>query len=513
MSKFYVTTPIYYVNDVPHIGHAYTTIAADVLARYHRLMGDDVFFLTGTDEHGQNIERIATEKGLTPQAYCDEIVARFRELWRLLNISNDYFVRTTDERHIVGVQKFARALLASGDVYRGKYVGWYCPRCEAFYEEEELVPEHLCSVHKRPCEWTEEENYFFALSRYQDRLYHLVAETDFVQPETRRNELIGVLKQGLQDFSISRQHVRWGVPVPGDPNQVLYVWVDALLNYITAIGYGDDEATFQRYWPANVQLMAKEIIRFHCLYWPALLMAVGLPVPQHVFAHGWLTKDGQKLSKTTGNIIDPFDLMQRFGADAVRYHFLREGTFGADWDYTDAGFVRRYNADLANDLGNLLNRTLQMVVRYFDGTVPSPAGELEEVDRKLLTLASNLRAGLEEALQRFALQDVLILIGSLVVEANKYVQETAPWELAKARKAGNTKAAERLATVLYNLVDVLRLLGYVLLPVMPDKAAELLRQLGLAPSALGDWATFAAVGQYTAGTRVNPGQVLFPKYE
>jgi len=513
MSKFYITTPIYYVNDVPHIGHAYTTIAADVLARYHRRMGDDVFFLTGTDEHGQNIERIAAERGVSCQAYCDEIVARFHELWRVLNISNDYFVRTTDQRHVAAVLKFASSLLSSGDVYRGKYAGWYCPRCEAFYEDEDLLPDHLCSVHKRPCEWTEEDNYFFALSRYQDRLYHLVAETDFVLPETRRNELIGVLKQGLQDFSISRERVRWGIPLPDDPAQVLYVWVDALLNYITAIGYGDDPAAFARYWPADVQLMAKEIIRFHCLYWPAMLLAVGLPVPHCVFAHGWLTKDGQKLSKTTGNIIDPFELVQRFGTDAVRYHFLREGAFGADWDYTEAAFVRRYNADLANDLGNLLNRTLQMVVRYFDGAVPAPDGPREPVDRPLLELATGLRQRIEGALQRFALQDVLIQLGGLVVEANKYVQDSSPWELAKARKAGDERAGPRLATVLYNLVDVLRLLGYCIHPVVPAKAEELLRQLGLVFDPHASWKDVTAVAVYPAGTLVQPGQVLFPRYE
>jgi methionyl-tRNA synthetase len=524
MGKFFVTTPIYYVNDVPHIGHAYTTIAADVLARYHRLMGDDVFFLTGTDEHGQNIQRIAAEKRVSEKEYCDSIVAQFKRLWQMLDISHDYFVRTTDERHIVAVQKFARALLASGDVYRGQYKGWYCPRCEAFYEPEELLPsrptdggteyqENVCPVHQRSCEWTEEQNYFFALSRYQDRLYHLIAETEFVLPETRRNELLGVLRQGLQDFSISRERVRWGVPLPDDPQQVLYVWVDALLNYITAIGYGDDQQTFQRYWPANVQLMAKEIIRFHCLYWPAMLMAVGLPVPRLVFAHGWLTKDGQKLSKTTGNTIDPFDLVRRFGSDAMRFLFLREGAFGADWDYTDSAFIRRYNADLANDLGNLLNRTVQMVVRYFAGTVPAPAGELETVDRQLLNLATGLGAAIESALERVALHEVLTLTGNLVEEANKYVQLTAPWELAKARKAGDARAGERLATVLYNLVDVLRVLGYCLEPVMPRKAPELLSQLGLDPAAKPTWSQCAAVGSYPAGTTVKPGPVLFPRYE
>jgi methionyl-tRNA synthetase len=512
MAKFFVTTPIYYVNDVPHIGHAYTTIAADVLARYHRLMGDDVFFLTGTDEHGQNIERIAAEKGVSEKEYCDSIVAQFKQLWQALGISNDYFVRTTDERHIIAVQKFARALLASGDVYRGQYRGWYCPRCEAFYQPDELLPENVCPVHKRPCEWTEEENYFFALTRYQDKLYHLIAETEFARPEIRRNELLGVLRQGLQDFSISRERVRWGVPLPDDPQQVLYVWVDALLNYITAIGYGDDQQMFQRYWPADVQLMAKEIIRFHCLYWPAMLMAVGLPVPRLVFAHGWLTKDGQKLSKTTGNIIDPFDLVQRFGSDAVRFFFLREGAFGADWDYADAAFVRRYNADLANDLGNLLNRTVQMVVRYFAGTVPASAEKGPE-DRQLLELAAGLGAAIESAVDRVALHEVLTLTGNLVVEANRYVQLAAPWELAKARKAGDAHAGERLATVLYNLVDVLRLLGCCLEPVMPRKAPELLSQLGLDPVVKPTWSRCTTVGSYPPGTTVRPGDVLFPRYE
>lgn len=512
MGKFYVTTPIYYVNDVPHIGHAYTTIAADVLARYHRLMGDDVFFLTGTDEHGQNIERIAEEKGVSPQEYVDGIVAQFKELWQMLDISNDYFIRTTDERHIVAVQEFARALLASGDVYRGKYSGWYCPRCEAFYQPEELVEDHLCPVHQRPAEWTEEDNYFFALSRYQDRLQHLIAETDFAQPEVRRNELLGVLRQGLQDFSISRERVRWGVPLPDDPEQVLYVWVDALLNYITAIGYGDDRETFERYWPADVHLMAKEIIRFHCLYWPAMLMSVGLPVPSLVFAHGWLTKDGQKLSKTTGNIIDPFDLVERFGADAVRYFFLREGAFGADWDYTDQSFMRRYNADLANDFGNLLNRTLQMVVRYFDGVVPPPSDEAEAVDQSLMELAGSLGARIADGVQRLALQEVLIHVWDLVEQANRYVQETSPWELAKARKAGSAQAGERLATVLYNLVDVLRLLGYCLVPVIPNKAEELLKQLGLDFDLGAGWQNLTAVGVYPPRTHVSP-EVLFPRYE
>jgi methionyl-tRNA synthetase len=513
MSKFYVTTPIYYVNDVPHIGHAYTTIAADVLARYHRLLGDDVFFLTGTDEHGQNIERIAEEKGVSPQEYCDSIVATFKELWQLLGISNDYFVRTTDDRHIRAVQKFASALLASGDVYRGRYAGWYCRRCEAFYQPDELLPGELCPVHNRAVEWTEEDNYFFALSKYQQKLEHLIGETDFVQPETRRNELMGVLRQGLQDFSISRERVHWGVPLPEEPDQVLYVWVDALLNYITAIGYGDDQETFERYWPAEVQLMAKEIIRFHCLFWPAMLMSVGLSVPKRVFAHGWLTKDGQKLSKTTGNIIDPFELVERFGSDAVRYFFLREGSFGSDWDYTGLAFARRYNADLANDFGNLLNRTTQMVLRYFDGQVPAPSAEQRATDRPLKEVATALGQRVADAVERLALQDVLVEIWAVVEQANKYAQETAPWELAKARREGSADAGERLATVLYNLVDVLRLMGNCVLPVMPNKATSLLSQLGLEPDAGAGWESLTSVGTYPVGTRVSSGEVLFPRYE
>ncbi len=322
-----------------------------------------------------------------------------------------------------------------------------------------------------------------------------------------------MLRQGLRDFSISRERVRWGVPLPDDPEQVLYVWVDALLNYITAIGYGDDPETFQRYWPADVHLMAKEIIRFHCLYWPAMLMAAGLPIPRLVFAHGWLTKDGQKLSKTTGNIIDPFDLLQRFGTDAVRYLFLREGAFGADWDYTDVSFIRRHNADLANDFGNLLNRTVRMVVRYFDGVVPEPTGDPEAVDRKFLALAASLGERVKDAVQRVALQEVLIRIWDVVEGANKYVQETSPWELAKARKGGSEQAGEQLATVLYNLVDVLRLLGYAVTPVIPRKAEELLRQLGLAFDPAVGWQALTAVGTYPAGTRLSPGEVLFPRYE
>jgi methionyl-tRNA synthetase len=368
-------------------------------------------------------------------------------------------------------------------------------------------------VHKRAVEWTEEENYFFALSKYQQELEHLIGETDFVQPQTRRNELMGVLRQGLQDFSISRERVRWGVPLPDDPDQVLYVWVDALLNYITAIGYGDDQESFERYWPAEVQLMAKEIIRFHCLYWPAMLMSVGLPVPKLVFAHGWLTKDGQKLSKTTGNIIDPFELAGQFGPDAVRYFFLREGAFGADWDYTDLAFVRRYNADLANDFGNLLNRTTQMVLRYFEGQVPVPSAREEAVDRPLKEAASALGQHVVDAVQTMALQDLLIEIWSVVEQANKYVQETAPWELAKARKGGSSEAGERLATVLYNLVDVLRLLGNCVSPVMPSKAAGLLSQLGLELDPEAGWDSLTDTGTYPAETRVSPGEVLFPRIE
>ncbi len=513
MAKFYITTPIYYVNDVPHIGHAYTTIVADAMARYHRLKGDDTYFLTGTDEHGQNIARIAERHGESPQAYADRIAAKFKELWVQLDISYDDFIRTTEPRHVEGVLKFWAKLLASGDVYRGMYAGWYCPSCEAFYDESDLLPGNHCPIHKRPVEWVEESNYFFRLSAYQERLQDLIANTDFVEPAARRRELLGVLRQGLQDFSISRQHVRWGIPVPESPGEVLYVWVDALSNYITALDYAHNGELYRRFWPAN-HLVGKDIIRFHCLYWPAMLVAAGEPVPERVFAHGYITKDGEKLSKTTGNIIDPVALAAEWGADPVRYFFLKQ-PFGADWDYTDDAFARTYTSDLADQLGNLLNRTVSMVARYYAGRVPAP-GAPEPVDQALTDLANGLRERVDQAMERFAPHEALAAIWELVGAANKYVVEVEPWNLAKARKAGGETGAQaevRLATVLYNLVETLRLAAYYIAPFIPATARGVAQQLGIELDTRSDWAEITRFGGYLAGNQVQPAAVLFPKKE
>jgi methionyl-tRNA synthetase len=507
MDKFYITTPIYYVNDVPHIGHAYTTIAADVLARYHRQRGDDVFFLTGTDEHGQKNAQAAEARGLAPQVYVDAVSAQFRRLWERLNINHDDFIRTTSERHRRGVEAFWRRLVASGDVYRGTYAGWYCTACEAFYTDDELLAGDICPVHERPVEWTEEDNYFFALSRYQDRLHNLVANTDFVQPEGPRNELLGVLRQGLRDFSLTRQHVRWGIPVPNDRDHVIYVWADALTNYITALDFADEGERFRRYWPADVHLMGKEIVRFHGLYWPAMLMAAGVPLPRHVFAHGWLTKDGRKLSKTTGNIIDPDVLIDQFGADAVRYFFLREGRFGQDWNYTDAAFAGRYDADLANDLGNLLHRTLHMIQRYTGGVVPAPGGYQAD-EQALLAWMAELPRRIEAALTEFAFNDALVAIWDGVAAANRYAEESAPWILARQRHNGAPEAGERLDTVLYTLADTLVAVACGLAPFMPGKARDIVVRLGQAPEVLE---SPPAVGGCRPGAAVTIGEPLFPR--
>lgn len=501
MSTFYITTPIYYVNDVPHIGHAYTTVAADSLARYHRLAGEEVFFLTGTDEHGINIQRIAEQRGITPQEHADRIAAQFKELWKLLDITYDRFIRTTEASHKRAALTLWERLLASGDVYRGVYRGYYCSRCEAYYQLDELL-EGECPVHRLACDLEEEENYFFRLSKYQEPLERLVRETDFVQPEIRRNEVLGVLRQGLKDFSVTRRNVRWGIPIPQAPNEVLYVWVDALSNYLTGIGYPDDLATFEKFWPADVHLVGKEIIRFHCLYWPAMLMSAGLPVPRRVFAHGWLTKDGQKISKTTGNIIDPVALANEFGADAFRYYFLREIPFGQDGDYSRAAFIRRYNADLANDLGNLVHRTLALLQRHGNGVVPEP-GTPEGPDVELRTIAVSLPNFVQTAMDGLQFSEAIGHVFTLVTRANRYVDETAPWELAK------TGDRRRLHTVLYHLAEAVRLAAWHLHPFLPATTVEIYRRLGAGEIRPGQ----IEFGLLRPGTPVTPGPALFPKRE
>jgi methionyl-tRNA synthetase len=428
MTAYYLTTPIYYANDVPHIGHAYATIAADTIARYQRLHGRDVFLLTGTDEHGINIERIAEHRGLSPQDQVDGVAAAFHALWAQLDITYNGFVRTTDQAHRHAVVELWRRLLARGDLYRGVYEGQYCPRCEAYYQAEELVGQD-CPVHHLPCDQVTEENWFFRLSRYQGELERLVRETDFVQPPARRNEVLGALIDGLRDFSASRRLVRWGIPVPDSTDEVIYVWVDALANYLTGVGFPDDLTTFERYWPADLHLVGKEIIRFHCLYWPALLLSAGLPVPRQVFAHGWLTKDRHKISKTTGNTVDPSKLVTEFGSDAVRYYFLRAIAFGQDGDYTRQGLVARYNADLANDFGNLVQRATALASRNL--TLAPADAQLAPPEQELRAQAAALADRVASAFERLALDEAVTAIGAFVGQANRYAQITAPWELAR----------------------------------------------------------------------------------
>ncbi len=511
MGKFYITTPIYYANDVPHIGSAYTTVAADVLARYHRRRGDDTFFLTGTDEHGAKVAEAAAQHGVTPKAYTDEIVAHFKEAWRRLEITNDYFIRTTDPRHEAGVQAFLARLYDAGEIYKGKYEGLYCVGCEAYVSPEDLV-DGLCPVHRRPPIVYEEENYFFRLSKYQDVLAKAIAdESDLnhydVAPTARRNEVLGKLRVGLSDISISRSSLKWGIPLPFDPSQTAYVWVDALLNYVTAVGYADDPASFSRYWPADVHLVGKDILWFHAIIWPAMLIAAGVKPPRLVFAHGFFTVNGQKMSKSLGNVITPGELLERFGADAARYLLLSEFPFGVDGDISLPSFVSRFNAELANDLGNLLNRTVAMLNRYFQGEVPAP-GPASGSDEELKALALETAGELGARLDRLEFAEAIAAIRALVTRANKYVEETAPWTLARSDRA-------RLATVLYNLAELERLVAELVWPFMPTTAETMVAQLGTQLGRGGGWSGQALQwGQLPPGTRATPKPTpLFPKIE
>lgn len=475
---FALTTPLYYVNDVPHIGSAYTTMAADVVARFQRLLGRRVLLITGTDEHGQKIQRTAEAYGKAPQEFCDEIVPSFKSLWQLLNIQYDRFSRTTAPRHEAIVKEFFLRVWESGDIYQGQQKGWYCVSCEEFKEERELLDGHRCPIHtNKEVEWRDEQNYFFRLSKYQTQLQEFYeSQPDFIQPESRRNEVISFVNQGLQDFSISRVNLDWGFPVPVDPKHTLYVWFDALLGYVTALLEPDAEPTLANalgtWWPINLHLIGKDILRFHAVYWPAMLLSAGLPLPERVFGHGFLTKDGQKMGKSQGNTLDPIGLVQRYGSDAVRYYFLKEIDFGKDGDFNEIRFINVLNADLANDLGNLLNRTLNMVKKYCDGNLPPIANEAIPADNPLKAIGSRLGEQVKSAYEALAFNQACWAILLLVQASNKFIDEQAPWSLYKQ---GQQQVLEE---VLYTVLESVRLAAYLLSPVIPNISSDIYQQLG-----------------------------------
>ncbi|RLE07520.1 methionine--tRNA ligase [Candidatus Aerophobetes bacterium] len=504
--KFYLTTPLYYVNDVPHIGHAYTTIAADVLARYKRLRGYKVFFLTGTDEHGNKIARAAKERGLSPEELADSVVKRFQNLWGKLYISYDDFIRTTESRHTKVVEKVFLRLYEQKDIYKGFYEGWYCVPCESFWLESQLAEGSLCPECKRPVERVKEESYFFRLSKYQDQLLNYIEKNpDFVLPPTRRNEVVEFIKRGLRDISVTRLRLEWGIPCPVEKKHTIYVWIDALLNYISALGYSLDGEKFSLFWPADVQLVGKDILKFHAIIWPALLMALGIKPPRKVFAHGWWMVKGEKMSKSRGNVISPEELVERYGADPLRYFLLREVPFGEDGNFSPSLFIKRVNSDLANDLGNLLNRTLPLVERYCEGKVPCPAEERAE-DAELREKVRQVVLRLDELMNGLAFSEALSLIWEIIRFANLYIDRSAPWRLAKEGKK------ERLSTVLYYLLETLRVVSLLVFPFIPRSAERIWAQLGLEDKLSEKrWDEVERWGILPSGIRVRRKAPLFPR--
>ena len=506
---FYITTPIYYPSAKLHIGHAYCTTIADAIARFHRLEGDDVFFLTGSDEHGLKIQQKAEEAGVTPIEYTDKIVAGFQDLWKRLSISNDDFIRTTQKRHERVVQEVFRRIYAKGDIYKGEYKGLYCTPCESYWTEHQLDENGCCPDCHRPVQEVAEEAYFFKMSKYQDRVLQYIEDhPDFIQPVSRRNEMINFIKQGLDDLCISRTSFNWGIPVPIDPKHVIYVWFDALTNYLTPIGYLDNPEMFQKYWPADLHLVGKEIVRFHTIIWPCILMALDLPLPKKVYGHGWLIVDGDKMSKSKGNVVDPIGLIDEFGADAIRYFLLREINLGQDGNFSRDALIGRINSDLANDLGNLLHRTLSMTLKFQDGVVKAPAGE-SDVDRLLKEDARETVAFFEQNMEDMQLSLTIKKVWAFISRANKYIDETAPWALAK-----DPAKKQELANVLYNLTEALRVISVLISPFMPTTAVRIWRQLGLAQD-------FASVrtedieqwGGVPADLHVGTPEQLFPRIE
>ncbi|MCH3965358.1 MAG: methionine--tRNA ligase [Clostridium sp.] len=503
---YYITTPIYYPSAKLHIGNTYTTVAADALARFKRLTGYDVMLLTGTDEHGQKIQRLAEAKGVTPKEYVDEIVDGIKELWKMMNISYDKFIRTTDDYHVEAVQKIFKKLYDQGDIYKSEYEGWYCTPCESFWTETQLIDGN-CPDCGRPVEKAKEEAYFFKMSKYAPKLIKYIEEhPEFIQPESRKNEMINnFLKPGLQDLCVSRTSFDWGIPVTFDDKHVVYVWIDALANYITALGYGSSNTEkFKKYWPADLHLVGKDILRFHTIYWPIMLMALELPIPKQVFGHGWLLVDGGKMSKSKGNVVDPVILVNNFGTDPVRYYLLREIPFGADGLFNNEIFINKINSDLANDLGNLLSRTCAMIDKYFQGVIPE-AFEEDPVDKKLKDLAIKVPKRVENSMNLLRIPEALDSIWELIGRSNKYIDETMPWILAR-----DESKKKRLGTVLYNLVESIRIISVCISSFLPDTSKKINKQLNIEAVS---WDSIGHFGGTKSGNRINRGNPLFPRID